>query len=246
MMRILGITAHPDDEAGAFGGSLLLYHSRGVETYVICLTPGQAATNRGGARSDEELAAIRRAEFAESCRLLQVTQAEILNYPDGALDRTDLYAAVGDLTLRVRTIKPHLIMAMGPEGGLTGHPDHAMASIFATMAFHWAARKDRYPEQLNGGLEPHRARKLYYSTTPLVLPDRPPVSQPPCTATIDIGSFLEGKIEAFRAHSTQAPLVERFEKAMRRFGHRELFHLAATNQPSTLEPETDLLAGITE
>ena len=90
---MLGITAHPDDEAGAFGGSLLLYHSRGVETYVVCLTSGQAATNRGKARSDEELAVIRRAEFAESCRVLRVTRAEILNYPDGALDRATVCAA---------------------------------------------------------------------------------------------------------------------------------------------------------
>lgn len=246
MMRILAITAHPDDEAGAFGGSLLLYHSRGVETYVVCLTPGQAATNRGGARSDEELAATRRVEFAESCRILGVTRGEVLNYRDGALNRADLYTVVGDLTLRVRSIKPNLIVAMGPEGGVTGHSDHSMASIFATMAFHWAARKDCYPEQFNRGLEPHRAQKLYYSTAPFELPDRPPVSQPPCTATIDIAPFLEGKIAAFRSHTTQAPLTERFEKFARRFGNREFFHLAATNKPSTLEHETDLLTNISE
>ncbi len=242
----MAITAHPDDEAGAFGGSLLLYHSRGVETYVVCLTPGQAATNRGEARSDEELAVIRRAEFSESCRILQVTQEEILNYRDGALDSAPFNAVVGDLTFRVRTIKPNLILTMGPEGGVTGHPDHSMASIFATMAFHWAARKDRYPEQLSEGLTTHRAQKLYYSTALFELPDRPPISQPPCTATIDIAPFLEAKIAAFRSHTTQAPLMERFEKGMRRFGSRELFHLAASYKPSTLEPETDLLAGASE
>jgi LmbE family N-acetylglucosaminyl deacetylase len=246
MMKLLGITAHPDDEVGAFGGSLLLYHSRGIETYVICLTPGQAATNRGEAKSDEELAVIRRAEFAASCKILQVTEAQILNYPDGALNRADFFAVVGDLTRRIRMIKPHLILTMGPEGAITGHPDHAMASIFATMAFHWAARKDRYPEQLNDGLAPHRARKLYYSTASFSLPDRQPVSPPPCTATIDVASVLETKIRASQAHVTQRPLMELFAKTMRRFGQRELFHLAATNQPSTLEFETDLFAGISE
>jgi LmbE family N-acetylglucosaminyl deacetylase len=246
MMRLLGVTAHPDDEVGAFGGSLLLYNSRGVETFVICLTPGQAATNRGEARSDEELAALRRAEFAASCRILQVAEAQILNYPDGALDRADLYAVVGDLTRRVREIKPHVMLTMGPEGAITGHPDHSMASIFATMAFHWAARKDRYPEQLSDGLAPHRTQKLYYSTASFILPDRPPVSPPPCTATIDIAPFLESKIKAFRAHATQAPLAARLGKAMRQFGSRELFHLAATNEPGIMEPETDLLAGLSE
>ncbi len=246
MKRLLGITAHPDDEVGAFGGSLLLYSSRGVETYVICLTPGQAATNRGKAQSDQELAALRRAEFAASCKILQVAEAQILDYVDGALDRADFYAVVGDLIRRVRIIKPHVILTMGPEGAITGHLDHSMASIFATMAFHWAARTDRYSEHLNGGLAAHRTQKLYYSTASFVLQDRPPVSPPPSTTTIDIAPFLEEKIKAFQAHRTQAPLMARFGKAMRRFGSRELFHLAATNQPATMELETDLLAGIAE
>jgi LmbE family N-acetylglucosaminyl deacetylase len=246
MLRILGITAHPDDEVGAFGGTLLLYHSRGVETFVICLTAGQAATNRGGAQSDEELAALRRAEFSASCRILNVTEAHILDYPDGGLDRADFLAVAGNLTRRVREIKPHVILTMGAEGAITGHSDHSMASIFATMAFHWAGRSNRYPEQLQDGLSPHRARKLYYSTASFVLRDREPVSPPPCTATIDIAPFVQSKIEAFRAHSTQAPLFPLFEKAMRRFGSRELFHLAATNQPAVLEAETDLLTGIEE
>jgi LmbE family N-acetylglucosaminyl deacetylase len=241
MMKILGITAHPDDEVGAFGGTLLLYHSRGVETYVICMTQGQAASNRGAARSDEELASLRRAEFFASCKVLQVTQAQILSYPDGGLDRLDFYSVVGDLTRCVREIKPDIIMTMGPEGAVTGHSDHAMASIFATMAFHWAARNDRYPEQLGNGLAPHRARKLYYCTAPFVLPDRPPISPPPCTTTIDISQYIEEKIRASREHATQAPLMAKFAKAMRHFGGKELFHLAASNEPSTLQPEVDLL-----
>jgi len=246
MIKILGITAHPDDEVGAFGGSLLLYHSRGVETFVICLTPGQAASNRGAAKSEEELAAIRRAEFAASCKVLQVTEAHILDYPDGKLNRADFYAVVGDLTRRVREIRPHVILTMGPEGAVTGHPDHAMASIFATMAFHWAARQDRYPEQLSDTLKPHRAHKLYYSTAQFALPDRPPVSPAPCTATIDVSQFAETKINAARMHQTQAPLMARFAKIAREFGGKELFHLAAVNSPAKMEIETDLLTGITE
>jgi len=243
-MKMLGITAHPDDEVGAFGGTMLLYHSRGIETFVICLTPGQAASNRGNAQTDEELATLRRAEFLASCKVLKVTGAQILDYHDGALNRADFFQVVGDLTRRIREIKPDIVLTMGPEGAITGHPDHSMASLFATMAFHWSARKDRYPEQLNDGLMPHQARKLYYSTAAFVLPDRPPVSPPPCTATIDIAQFVEGKINASREHVTQAPLMARFAKAMRQFGNKELFHLAATNKPSVLEPETDLLAGM--
>jgi LmbE family N-acetylglucosaminyl deacetylase len=146
------------------------------------------------------------------------------------------------LTRRVREIKPDIILTMGPEGAITGHPDHSMASIIATMAFHWAARSDRYPEQLSDGLAPHRARKLYYHTASFVLPNRPPVSLPPCTATIDVSLHIERKIAASREHATQAPLMELFAKTMRKFGGKELYHLAATNEPSVLAQETDLLS----
>jgi LmbE family N-acetylglucosaminyl deacetylase len=243
-MRLLGITAHPDDEVGAFGGALLLYHSRGVETYVICLTRGTAASNRGGARSNEELAALRSAEFRESCAILKVTEAQILDYPDGGLDRADCMAVVGDLTRQIRRIRPHLVLTMGPEGGLTGHIDHAMASLFATMAYHWAARQDRFPEQLIDGVRPHAAQKLYYHTAALVLPDRPPVAPPPWSAAIDVAPYIEDKIRATQAHATQSPLMERFAKTIRKFGGTELFHLAASTGPKGIQQETDLLAGI--
>ena len=246
MMKLLGITAHPDDEVGAFGGALLLYSARGVETYVICLTSGEAASNRGIAGSGEELKAIRRAEFAASCRILGVTSGEVLNYPDGALVHADLTTVAGDLARRIRIIKPHLILTMGPEGAITGHPDHAMASVFATMAFHWAARRDRFPEHFDEGLEPHQTRKLYYSTSSIVLPDRQTVSPPTCTATIDVAPFLETKIKATEAHVTQKPLMELFARTLRKFGDREFFHLAAANTMVQLKHETDLLADISE
>ena len=66
-LRLLCVTAHPDDESGAFGGTLALYQSRGVETYVVCLTPGEAAMHRGGYGTGGELAVVRRAEFAAAC-----------------------------------------------------------------------------------------------------------------------------------------------------------------------------------
>ena len=62
--RLMCITAHPDDECGAFGGALLMAHAAGAETTVICLTEGQAASHRGGASSSTQLAELRRSEFA--------------------------------------------------------------------------------------------------------------------------------------------------------------------------------------
>ncbi|MGH9556247.1 MAG: PIG-L deacetylase family protein [Terriglobales bacterium] len=246
MLRLLCVTAHPDDEASSFGGTLLLSRDRGIETHVLCLTPGQAATHRGGARSDDELAAMRRREFAAACGILKITRGEVLDYPDAALDRVELNGVVGDLVRRIREVRPHVVITFGTEGAVTAHPDHSMCSIFTSMAYHWAGRTNRYPEQLQNSCTPHRAQKLYYATTLFTLPGRQPVSLAPATADIDITPYLETKIAAFEAHTSQAPLFPLFAKVVRKRGPRELFHLAAAVTPQQLQQETDLFAGVTD
>jgi len=135
---------------------------------------------------------------------------------------------------------------MGPEGALTGHTDHSMASVFATLAFHWAGRSNRFPEQLVDGLRPHCPQKLYYSTSSVALPDRQPISFPPCTARIAIGSSVEAKIAAFRAHQTQSPVFAIFDAHVAMLGNVELFNLAASVASGDGVMESDLFAGIAE
>ena len=217
-----------------------------METSLICLTPGQAATHRGNARSDAELSAIRRQELAASAHLLRISHWEVLDYPDAGLERLDFYSVVGDLAARIRRLRPHVVITIGPEGSITAHPDHSMVSLFTTLAYHWAGRNNRFPEQLRSGLTPHRAQKLYYGTAMFTLRDRPPVSLAPATATIDIAPFVETKIQAFKQHISQAPLFEMFEQSVRRRGQQEIFHLAASITPRNMETETDLFTGVTD
>ncbi|HKW18631.1 MAG TPA: PIG-L family deacetylase [Terriglobales bacterium] len=246
MFRLMCVTAHPDDEAGGFGGTLLKYRECGAETSVVCLTPGQAGSHRGGARNDQELSELRRQEFMASCEILKVSRPIILNYPDGQLYRQELNRVVYDLTMRVREFRPQVMLTFGAEGGVTGHPDHSMAGIFATLAFHWAGRQNRYADQIKNGSGPHRTQKLYYQTAEFALPNRPPITFAPPTTMIDIGKHLETKIAAFKAHTTQQPLWALFEENVRKRGGKEIFHLAASVKSDTVRPETDLFAGVSE
>jgi LmbE family N-acetylglucosaminyl deacetylase len=246
MKRILVVTAHPDDEVGGFGGTLLKYRAQGAETFVICLTAGEAATNRGHAKDDNALAELRRAEFASACNVLKISQAWVLDYKDGALDRENCYRLVGDLVKRIREIRPQVVLTFGPDGSVTGHPDHSMASMFTTLAFHWAGRNNRFADQFWTELKQHQAQKLYYQTASTMLPDRPPVSPGAISCEIEIGSYFEEKLRAFRQHSSQEPLFETFETFMRKRPRNELFHLAASETPRKCEFETDILAGISE
>lgn len=239
----MGIIAHPDDEAG-FGGSLLLYRERGVETFLVCLTPGQAASHRGGAVSDQELSEMRRTEFAASCEILKVSRGVVLDYPDGKLHRIDLYNVVCELTRYLREIRPHVLITFGTEGGVTGHTDHSMAAVAGSLAFQWAGRNNRYPDQLTDGVQPHRTQKLYQTTHMFELAGRQPITFPPVTATIEIGKYVEAKIRAFKSHTSQAPLWPIFEQNIRTHDPIEQFHLVARAKPGPITLETDLFNGI--
>ncbi|MGH9523196.1 MAG: PIG-L deacetylase family protein [Terriglobales bacterium] len=246
MLRLLGVTAHPDDEAGAFGGTLATYADRGVETAVICLTPGQAASHRGAANDDQHLAQLRREEFAASCRLLRVTRGEVLDYRDGSLVLESFHRMVGDVVRRIREFRPHVVLALGTEGLITAHPDHTMASLVGTCAFHWAAHATQYTDQIYQGLQPHRAQKLYFTSATFHLPEREPTSLAPITSTIEIGEHLETKIAAFKCHTTQGPLFALLENNMRKRGAVEVFHLAACIEIGPAREETDLFEGVTD
>ncbi len=222
---------------------MLLYRSRGVETYVISLTAGEAGSNGGLAKSRSELAQVRRAEFARACEILKVCQGEVLGYPDGGLHQVAIPDPVADLVYGIRRIRPQVLVTFGSDGA-TGHADHSMASVLATLASNWAARNDWFVDQFQRGVSPHRIQKLYYLTTEFTFPGRPPLTLPPTTTTLDVGDFVGQKIRAFQAHTTQnSPIVETVIRQQR---GRETYHLAAAVTPQSLEMETDLFCGIAD
>ena len=240
MQRLLAITAHPDDESGSLGGTLALYARRGVAVEVVCATRGEAGRHRGQARTVAELAELRVQEFHRACELLGIGRGDIWDYPDKGVNQATFTDLGARLCRVIREVRPDIVLSMGLEGGLTGHPDHAAITHFATFAFHAAGRSDLYPE-----CGPrHQARKLYHATAPFVSPVHPEVCLSPVDAEIDISETLELKIAAFECHSTQAPLFERVRNAVKRLGPREYFHLAASMVPRFHGVERDLFAGL--
>ncbi len=226
------MTAHPDDESGAFGGALLLAHAAGVETTVVCLTEGQAASNRGGAANGEELAQLRRAEFAAAGKILGVSRGEVLRYPDGKLAQENFSELVAVFVERIRRWRPQVVLAFGSEGGVNLHPDHTVSSLAATAAFHWAGRHGMFPEQLQQGLAPYWPQKLYYSATPFLL-GRDEVAKAntcltPYSLTLELGEYADRKFEAFQQHATQAVLLEKSKAVWQETAGLEHYLLIAT------------------
>ncbi len=106
--RLMCVVAHPDDECFAFGGALALAVRAGYEVSVVCLTDGQAATNRGDSADGGKLGAMRRDEFARSCAVLGVAHHELLDYQDGKLEFANVSEAAEKIVRRMRTFKPQM------------------------------------------------------------------------------------------------------------------------------------------
>jgi LmbE family N-acetylglucosaminyl deacetylase len=239
-LKMMLVVAHPDDECFAFGGALALAADQGVETYVICLTDGQAATHRGDAASGEELGKMRRAEFAASCDVLGVTHHELLDYHDAQLEFTNIAKTAGRLVKRMRRFQPDVVLTFGSDGALNTHPDHMIVSMVTTAAFHWSGRPNRYPD-LGAPFQPSR---LFTLSSNFVLPDRQAPFLSPWTVVLDIRSVRDRKTEAFRQHASQAPLMERTRELFEKYGAEEFYTLLAASTPQPAQMLTDLFAGL--
>lgn len=237
-LKLMCVVAHPDDECFAFGGALVLAAERGVETYVVCLTDGQAATHRGSATTGEELGRTRAAEFAASCAVLGVRQHEMLDLEDGRIEFADFSSTVGRLVDRMHRFRPDVVLTFGLDGGLNTHADHMMVAMLTSAAFHWAGRSKRFPELA----QPFQPRRLFFLSTDIFLPDRQPPLPAPWSVRLDIQSVLPKKLEAFRAHRSQAPLMENTREFFAQHGNQEFYTLGAGLEPQAVHVDDDLFS----
>ncbi|QHN05469.1 PIG-L family deacetylase [Granulicella sp. WH15] len=234
------VVAHPDDECYAFGGALALAASQGVETYVVCLTDGQAATNRGCSSSCEELGRMRREEFANSCKVLGVARHELLDYQDAQLEFAEFSVAAGRIVERIREFRPDVVVTFGADGGMNTHPDHTMVSAITTAAYHWAASAKRFHE----AGPTHHASRLFHVTTNFFMEERAAPMPAPWTLTLDISSVLALKQEAFAQHVSQAPLMEKTRHIFEKHGDTEVYTLMATCDLRAAQFSTDMFDGL--
>jgi LmbE family N-acetylglucosaminyl deacetylase len=211
---ILGIWAHPDDEAWLTGGLMAQAVREGRRVVCVTATRGELGTTDPVRWPLEGLADVRTAEMARCMHHLGVSEHHWLDYPDGGCGEVPIEEPVAKLVALIEEIQPDSVLSFGPDG-MTGHTDHQATCAWATEAFRRAA--------------PPWARLLYATKSPefleLWLPYLPPEvmmdpnaqipSTPRDELAVDVelpDDLLEVKMQALRAQESQiTPLVEELD-----------------------------------
>ena len=131
---ILGIWAHPDDEAYLSGGLMALATDAGSRVVCVTATRGEHGTADPTRWPPQRLGARRTEELARCLQILGVDEHHWLGYGDGRCAAADPAPAVDRLCEIVERVGPQTVVTFGPDG-ITGHRDHQVVSEWATAAF---------------------------------------------------------------------------------------------------------------
>src|SRR5438876_12051526 len=103
------------------------------------MTRGGAGLWNGRATGDlRRLSDVRELELRDAAAELGVRSLEVLDYPDGVLEKVEEVDAVrerfiGDIVRCLRLHRPQVVVCFGPEGAY-GHPDHKVVSRLTVQA----------------------------------------------------------------------------------------------------------------
>jgi LmbE family N-acetylglucosaminyl deacetylase len=207
---ILGIWAHPDDEAYLSGGLMALATDAGSRVVCVTATHGELGTPDPVAWPPDRLAAERTVEMARCLAILGVTEHHWLGYADGGCAAVPEAAAVARLCEVLVEVRPDTVLTFGPDG-ITGHLDHRTVWAWAAAAFDRAAPPGA--RLLQAAITERRGLRWAALHEKFdVFEAGYPVTTPEAGLAVDLtldGGTVERKVRALAAQATQtAGLIE--------------------------------------
>jgi len=210
---LLGVFAHPDDEAYSMAGCMARYTDEGIPVANLCFTRGEAGLiGEGSGATRETLGAVRESELRAACALVGVNDVRVVGTPDGGTEANE--EGVEIIAATIRELRPRVVVTMEPQG-VTNHPDHIAVSKMTSEAFQRVHGE-------TGGAFPER---LYYAAFPasaltalteelqkrglqgLTAPDDPlaprPAPDDSIATVVDVSAWYARKLAALQAHVTQ-------------------------------------------
>ena len=265
-LTLMAVHAHPDDEASTTGGILARYSAEGIRTVLVTCTNGELGDAPGGLKPDhydhdkDSLVEMRRAELAESCRILGVSDLEMLGYHDSGMmgwDTNDaphafwhvpVEEAAGRLADLMMRYRPQVVVTYDSYG-FYGHPDHIQAHRVTVAALDRTGLPAKLycPTVRRSRLAAFAERAGDAGTElPDVDPDRFGSADEDIAATVDCRPWVDAKRAALAAHASQSDNIFflRLPDAVftEMFGTEEFLRLR--DPTGTPPPESDLFSGL--
>src|SRR5690606_21634596 len=162
---LLHITAHPDDEDNPL--LVMLSRGRGIRTGLLTLTRGEGGQNEIGPELFEALGLIRTGELMAIHRYDGAEQFFSRAYEFGysysveeTFEKWGKEEILSDVVRIIRRYRPAVISTL-PRSGEGGGQHHPASAQIALEAYHAAGDPSRFPEQIQEGLRPWQAKKIY-------------------------------------------------------------------------------------
>jgi LmbE family N-acetylglucosaminyl deacetylase len=208
-LRVLEITAHPGDEDGA----LLICENRveGAQVALLTLTRGERGTNLQGVmepsaqgllRTMEQLSAD--AHYGAEQRFTRVVDFGFARTADEVFDRWGGHNIVlGDMVRVIRELRPAVIVTPFDPDAPDGDGQHQATALLVREAFRAAADPRNFPEQLNDGLQPWQAKRLFALSR-----------SPAYTVRLNAGEVSRGEHESWQRQADAALSEERSQQGI--------------------------------
>lgn len=194
---VLGVWAHPDDEAYLSAGLMATARDSGQRVVVATATAGES-----GDPTDE--GALRRRETSASLAAIDVREHHWLGFVDGQCATVPVEVGVARVRGLLQLTQPDTIVTFGPDG-MTGHADHIAVGGWVDRA--WRDEGSR-ALLLHATLtyDFHRRWGRLSETHGVWMPGAVPPAVADHQVTLRIvatGSVSDRKVAALRAHASQ-------------------------------------------
>lgn len=203
---MIGIFAHPDDEAFGPSGTLIQQVRSGADVHLLLITDGEGGSNP---TNTPNLGTLRLDEWNRAAELIGTTSTAALHFPDGELSH-GMHIAIGAaLHAEIHRILESyaepitLDLITFDRLGITGHLDHIAASFSATHQFY--SLKNDTPIGITMGELWYYCLSEQHAPNPEWSDYYMPIasSDSHINRTIDVRDILPQKLAVMDAHISQ-------------------------------------------
>jgi LmbE family N-acetylglucosaminyl deacetylase len=205
---LAAIQPHSDDLPIFAAGVIFKLLNEGYTGYLIRTSNDEAA---GPGTIGECIEANERDNF-EVTRIFGLKKAYDLYCRNHRMDGEEVLDLRARLIFLFRLLKVDTIVCYDPWGHYEENPDHYVTAACVEAACWMAGGSKDYPEHFDAGLKPHSVQEKYYFARGPQLLNR----------VVDIGSYVERKIDVMIANKAQGPAGQRGSQLRQSLAARNL------------------------